>query len=180
MKPRIISSKLRVLGTSLAALLTSQSGVIAATIYKNDNADALNLTTSWSGDIVPGVNDIATWNSTVTTANSTVLGADLAWNGIAITDPGGLVTIGAGNTLTLGRAGIDMSFASQGLTISSNLTTAAGNQTWNVATGQTLTLQTGTFTRAAAATVAIDKTVNTGTVAASNITNTNRDRKSVV
>lgn len=173
MKPKIIPSKLRVLGTTLAALLASHSGVTAATIYKNDNAAALNLTTSWSGDIVPGSNDIAAWNSTVTTANSTVLGADLAWNGIAITDPGGLVTIGAGNTLTLGRAGIDMSFASQGLTIGSNLTTAAGNQTWNVATGQTLTLQTGTFTRAAAATVVIDKTVNTGTVAASNITNTN-------
>jgi autotransporter-associated beta strand protein len=173
MKPRIISSNLRALGTSLAALLASHSGVTAATIYKNDNVTPLNVTTSWAGDIVPGVNDIAAWDATVTSANSTVLGADLAWNGISISNPAGLVTIGAGNTLTLGRAGIDMSFASQGLTISSNLATAAGNQTWNVATGQTLTLQTGTFTRAAAATVVIDRMVNTGAVAASNIVNTN-------
>ncbi len=173
MKPRIISSKLRALGTSLAALLASQSGVTAATIYKNDNANPLNATTSWLDDIVPSAGDIAAWDSNVTSANSTVLGADLAWNGIYIADPAGLVTIGGGNTLTLGRSGIDMGFASQSLTINSNLTTTAGNQTWNVATGQALTLQTGTFTRAAGATVVIDKTFNTGTVAASNIFNTN-------
>ncbi|MEO5714863.1 MAG: autotransporter-associated beta strand repeat-containing protein [Luteolibacter sp.] len=173
MKPRIISSKLRILGISLAALSANFSGVTAATIYKNDNATPLNITTSWSGDIAPGVNDIAAWDNAITSANSTVLGADLAWKGIFISTPAGPVTIGGGNTLTLGRSGIDMSIASQGLTISSNFATAAGNQTWNVATGQTLTLQTGTFTRAAAATVTIDRTANTGTIAASNIANTN-------
>src|SRR5439155_21922699 len=65
-----------------------------------------------------------------------------------------------------------MSTATQNLTISSGLTIGAGNQTWNVATGKTLTLNTGVFTRSTGATLLIDKSTNTGTIAA-NMTNLN-------
>jgi autotransporter-associated beta strand protein len=173
MKPDLSNPYVRalVLGLSIASATVPFSN--AAILEKADNSDNLNLTTSWTSGGVPGANDIALWNSTVTGASSTLLGSDLAWQGLLVANPGGPVAIGAGNTLTLGRSGIDLGTTTQGLTISSNLATAAGNQTWNVATGQTLTLQTGTFTRAAAATVVIDKTVGTGTITASNIVNTN-------
>lgn len=136
----------------------------AATRTKADNADDLNLTSSWSGGLVPGAFDVATWDSTVTGANSTLLGANQSWGGIAITNPGGAVTLGGANTLTLGGSGIDMSSATQNLTIGSSLTLASGGQVWNVATGRTLTLNTGTFTRSAGAALNLQ---GAGTVAAS-------------
>lgn len=144
----------------------------AATINKANNAFDLNLSTSWTGGVVPGTGDVVSWNSSVTGANSVLLGANLGWKGISLTNPGGAVTIGAGNTLTLGTSGIDMSAATQDLTISSGLTIGSGRQVWNVASGRTLTLNTGTFTRSAGATLNLQ---GTGTVAASmtGLANTN-------
>lgn len=136
-------------------------------LYKADNTENLNLTTSWSGGVVPGGASIAQWDSTVTAANSTALGADLSFGGLKITDPGGAITISSGNALTLGRLGVDMSGASQNLTISSGLTLGVGQQTWAVNTGRTLTQNTGTFAGGAGATLLIDKTFVTGTVTAS-------------
>src|SRR5437764_14326215 len=50
----------------------------AATRTKANNTDNLNLTTSWTGGVVPGSGDIALWDSTVTGGNhSYFLGADL-------------------------------------------------------------------------------------------------------
>lgn len=152
---------------SVTVLLTAIQTASAATRVKLDNLDDLNLATSWFGGAIPSSADVATWDSTVTGANSTVLGANQNWGGIAITSPGGAVTIGGANTLTLGTSGIDMSAATQNLTISSNLTLESGVQTWNVATGRTLTISSATLTRSAGATLLIDKSTNTGTVTAS-------------
>ena len=49
--------------------------------------------------------------------------------GLKISDPGGPVTLGAGSTLTIGTAGIDLGAATQDLTISSGLT-VFGKQNW--------------------------------------------------
>ena len=73
---------------------------------KANNTDNLNQATSWVGGTVPGAVDVAVWDATVTAANSTLLGADLSWQGIQITDPIGNVTIDGGNSLTLGSSGI--------------------------------------------------------------------------
>ncbi|MEI7898983.1 MAG: autotransporter-associated beta strand repeat-containing protein [bacterium] len=110
----------------------------ADTISKANNANNLNLTTSWTGGVVPGAADIAQWTNTVTTANTTVLGAGLSWAGIKIANPGGLVTINAGNTLTNGTSGIDLSTATQDLTLNCGLV-LQGAQTWDVGAGRTLT-----------------------------------------
>src|SRR4051812_16297692 len=75
-------------------------------VTKANNASALNLGTSWIGGIVPGSADIALWDFNVTAANTVALGADLSWSGLRLTNPGGPVTINAGNTLTLGASGI--------------------------------------------------------------------------
>src|SRR6185437_6949672 len=124
----------------------------AAEIDKANNSDNLNLTTSWTGGVAPGANDTAAWNSAVSGANTVSLGASTAWQGIKITNPGGPVLINAdGNTLTNGNAtvagnvGIDMSAATQDLTLSNDVV-IDGPQTWNIASGRTLLLGSG-FTR---------------------------------
>lgn len=122
----------------------------AADITKADNFDNLNLGSSWVLGSAPGANDFALWDSTVTGASSTSLGADLTWGGIKITNPAGAVAIGAGNTLTLGSGGIDMSGASKGLTIASLASLTDTAQKWN-AGNQTLNITA--FTRAAGSTV---------------------------
>ena len=136
----------------------------AAIVVKENNADNLNLGTSWVGGLAPGAADVATWNASVTGANSTLLGADTSWLGIAIVDPGGAVTIGGANTLTLGTSGINLGAATQDLTIGTNLSLGAGNQVWNVASGRLLTLNTGAFSRSPGSTLNIQ---GSGTVAAS-------------
>jgi len=144
----------------------------AADRTKINNTTNLNNAGSWTGG-VPDLGNMAVWTNAVTGANSPVLGGDVIWQGIRIADPGGAITIGAGNTLTLsaGQAGIsiDMSAATQNLTIQSGLTikTAVG-QLWNIAAGRTLTLNTGLFTRGTGATLNVQ---GSGTVNATTIVN---------
>ena len=91
---------------SLLLLVGSGQTTPASDTYKANNVEALHLTGSWSGGSVPGPSDTAVWDRTVSSSNSTALGADLHWHGIRIADPGGAVTIGGSETLTLGSAGI--------------------------------------------------------------------------
>ncbi|MEI7900899.1 MAG: autotransporter-associated beta strand repeat-containing protein [bacterium] len=129
----------------LAALALIPSAAHAATISKADNPDNLNLTSSWTGSVVPGAADIAQWTNTVAAGNTTAsLGADLSWAGIKIVGPGGAVTINSGNTLTVGTSGIDLSTATTNLTLNCGLT-LLGKQSWKAAAGRTLTVG-GTFT----------------------------------
>lgn len=124
------------------------SAARAATVSKTNNVDDLNLPSSWVGGAAPGEADVAQWDATVTGANNVLLGEDLAWGGIRIANPGGAVTIGAGNTLSLGASGIDMGSATANLAIQSGLILRASQrQLWNVAGGRTLTVNTGAFTR---------------------------------
>ncbi len=60
------------------AVLVSAACLRAGTITKNNNTVKLNLTTSWVGGVVPGGLDVAKWDSTVTSANSVALGADMS------------------------------------------------------------------------------------------------------
>jgi hypothetical protein len=103
MKHRIFSFG-RSLAICLAAAFTAATAS-AVNIYKADNADNLNLTTSWTNGVTPTSSDVAVWDSTVTSANTTLLGADANWAGIQILNPAGLITINAGNTLTNGASG---------------------------------------------------------------------------
>jgi autotransporter-associated beta strand protein len=149
----------------------------AADIFKADNADALNLGSSWSGGTAPGAADVAVWNNLVSAANATSsLGADLSWAGIRIANPGAAVLINAGNTLTNGAAGIDLSAATQDLTLDNNLEVGA-SQTWNIGSGRVLTISTpisgaGTsvLTKGGAGTLALTSTVN-GTFSGATVVN---------
>lgn len=113
----------------------------AATVDKADNATNLNVAGAWVGDVIPGTTDVARWNNAVTTANTTLLGGNLSWKGLTVADPGGAVSIGAGNILTLGSSGIDMSSATQSLNIGSGVTLLGNtSQSWQVGNGAQLTI----------------------------------------
>jgi autotransporter-associated beta strand protein len=118
----------------------------AATSTKQNNSTVLNLASSW--DTLPGAADIGQWTSAVTSANSPALGADLSLLGLKVVNPGGLVTLASGNTLTLGAAGFDLSSATQNLTLNAGLT-LQGQQSWKVAASRTLDVA-GTFSRSGA------------------------------
>ncbi len=148
----------------IAVLLLGSVVARAATIQKANNANDLNLTTSWTGAVVPGSADLAQWTNAVTGANSVLLGANLSLGGISIMNPGGAVTISGANTLTLGRYGISMTNATQNLTINtSGLTLETyADVVWNVTNNITLTINPTTFTRSSRATLGV---LGAGTVA---------------
>lgn len=131
-------------GTSLSFV----ANATPITIAKANNTLALDQTSSWVSNVVPGSTAIATWDSTVTNANTTLPGSDHRWLGMAIVNPAGNVVIndlaGSGvtnvvNCITLGAAGIDMSAATKNLTLTSSVVLDA-TQTWTVAAGRTLTV----------------------------------------
>ncbi len=125
----------------LACAIGGLAGSAAAQIQKADNANTLNLGSSWVGGTAPAAGTVAQWDSTVSAGNCVVgMGTALSWLGISITSPGGPVTIpNTGVVLTLGTSGIDMTSASKDLSIPGGLT-LGGNQTWTVNSGRTLTI----------------------------------------
>src|SRR5215469_8654334 len=116
-----------------------------APVVKANSYTSLTTGSDWVGGTAPGANNIAVWNSTASSPLAEPLGASTTWEGIQIVNPGGAITVTAdGNTLTngaigaVGLTGIDMSGASQNLTLGNNLV-VNGVQNWNVAAGQTFT-----------------------------------------
>jgi autotransporter-associated beta strand protein len=122
-KSDIKSPSNRLLGISLAAALVAfgSQSASAVDISKADNNDALNLTSSWIGGVVPGSADRAVYN--LATARTNPLGADLSWLGIRHSGTT-LWTISAtaGAELTLGAEGITMvAGGSNSLTINADV-----------------------------------------------------------
>lgn len=124
----------------LASVFVSVTGKSsAADITKNNVLDNLNLGSSWVGGAAPGTGDVAVWNSTSSLSN--LLGADQSWRGIRVTNTGASAAIGAGNVLTLGSGGIDMSTATGDFSIGSGLTLLQNtSQNWQIASGRALTI----------------------------------------
>ena len=112
-------------------------------IVKANNSDLLTNSTSWIGGNVPRSIDIASWDSTVTAANTSSFAGFWQVAGLSITNPGGAVTINPGGTLSLGSMGIDMGNATVDLTLKCPLM-ISGNQAWNVAAGRSLTATSST------------------------------------
>ncbi len=149
-----IFSKIHVRTTSPTALLAAfvaaglmSTPALRADLTKANNTNTLNLASSWTdGVLTPTASDVLIWDSTVAGANSVQTGADVSAAGLRITNPGGAVTITSTNTsnLTLGASGIDMSNATQNLTLASgtNGTILSAAQSWTVAAGRTLTVNT--------------------------------------
>lgn len=154
---------------AVALLIAATPASDAATRLKDNDADNLNLASSWVGGTVPGSGDVATWSNNVAGANAVLLGANLSFQGISILNPIGAVAIGGANTLTLGQNGINMGLATQDLTITNaTLIMALGDQIWNVANSRTLTISPGVFTRTGTATLNVQ---GAGTVTTATLTN---------
>src|ERR1043165_4989577 len=97
--------------TLVVALIFSAVTAPDATFAKANNADALNLPSSWANRTnVPGTADTALWDNTVTAPNTVALGGDTTWSRLTIADPGGDVTISAGNTLTINNNNTTIQF----------------------------------------------------------------------
>jgi fibronectin-binding autotransporter adhesin len=132
---------------ALIATLTfaTPAGAEVTPVRKEDNTDQLDQTTSWVDGVVPGVADIAQWDDRLTVANTSDLGITTpsSWLGIKVLNPAGAVGITGTSpaTLTLGASGIDLSAATQNLTIGAPLV-LGGAQTWSVASGKTLNITT--------------------------------------
>ena len=107
----------------------------AADIIKDDTSDNLDQVAAWVGGVPPTSSDRAVFNSTIVLGNTNTgaytLSSDTNWLGILVTSPGTNVVIAAGNTLTLGASGIDMSAATTNLTLQVPVVVGA-TQTWNV------------------------------------------------
>ena len=111
--------------------------------YKTNNIIFLNQAASWTNNAVPDGTEFGVWNAIVTAPNTTnTLGADMTWGGVKISNPGASICINGSNTLTLDgvtNVGVDMGNATRDLTINCALSLAS-NQTWNVNSGRTLTV----------------------------------------
>lgn len=99
MKPTLLPKT--ALSLIVGILVSCTSSLQAATRAKANNSDNLNLISSWTNNLAPGTADVALFDSTVTTPITVALGGDLIWNQINFINPGGDVTISAGNMLTL-------------------------------------------------------------------------------
>lgn len=118
----------------------------ATNVYNVSDSSPLNSTADWStssggspGATPPSYLDTATWDGN-SGSGSVALGANTSWYGLSYAPAAATTITSDGNTLTLGVGGIDMSAAGQDFTLNCNLTIGNGGQSWNVASGRTLTL----------------------------------------
>ncbi len=146
---RSLSRKLRPAAVLLIALSAFQ-GVDAADITKLDNTNALNLTTSWSGGVVPGSADTIVSSSLSATRSANLGGSlsvlgfnhsvtgttDFQINGTPVTE-----------TLTIGSGGITKANSSSALIFNAVPIILGANQTWSIGSGtRNLQLNTTSFT----------------------------------
>ena len=92
---------------------------------------------NWNPAAVPGAGAPVLFDGSSTSNLATVLNQDFDLLGITVTAPAGPVSIAGPNVLSISGSGIDLSGASQDLSISAPVSVGAA-QTWTVATGRTL------------------------------------------
>jgi autotransporter-associated beta strand protein len=127
---------------TLITLVALSATEALADKYKANNTVPLNQSASWTNNAVPTSTEFGVWDATVTAANTVSLGANLTWGGIRILNPGGPVTLNAGNTLTLvgvSGIGVEMGSATRDLTVNCALALPI-SQAWNIAVNRTLTV----------------------------------------
>lgn len=148
--------------TIAAAPFAAAPAAAATSTWLGTTSGAWGTTTNWAGGTGPTSADTALFDSTSTANLSTTLTTSTSILGLRVTSPSGAVSIGS-NTLTLGTGGIDMSAATQNLTVSSGVTLSNTSLVpISLASGRTLSLS-GAFTRSSGQTLKVT-TAGSGTV----------------
>ena len=133
-----------ILGLTVAMLaIFSSSATFAATITHANSSANWNVTSSWVGDTIPGTSDIALFDSTYSSAGTATLGTGAVENclGLVIANPVYAVNFqntSASKYLGIGASGVDMSNATQDLTLVNARVNAT--QSWQIASGRTFTV----------------------------------------
>lgn len=97
---------------------------------------------NWSPSTVPLTDSPIIFNGSSTANLNTVLNQNFTILSLSLTNPTGPVSIGGANSLTIDSGGIDLSAATQNLTVSAPVVLGVG-QTWNVAGSRTLSVNGG-------------------------------------
>jgi autotransporter-associated beta strand protein len=97
---------------------------------------------NWLSNTVPTTGDAIIFNAASSANLNTVLNQNFSVSGLSVTNPSGPVSIGGANTLTNGAGGIDLSAATQNLTITAPMVLGAA-QSWTVTNGRTLSVNGG-------------------------------------
>jgi len=94
---------------------------------------------NWLGGSRPSASDTVAFSSNSTANLSTLLGTDFLITGMLIDNPASDITIGGGNTLTIGTGGIAMTPTAGNLTFNSGVALAT-NQNWTFSGGKSITI----------------------------------------
>lgn len=134
-------------------------------ISKNSANVSLDSGGSWVGGVVPGATNLAVWDDQFgTLTQDPSFSAGMTFLGIICSNNMGTnFTIFGSPSVTIGVRGIDMSIANDNFAIQAQPVALNASQTWDVNTGQTLTLQNCTFNWGTN-TLAINSTAGGGTV----------------
>jgi rhamnogalacturonan endolyase len=101
----------------------------------------MNAAVDWSGTL-PNIGQVGLFNNVISSGSAAALslGGNVAIGGLVLAgNMNGPVTIMAGDALTLGGAGLDMSVANQNATFNQTVSLDAP-QTWNIGAARTLSL----------------------------------------
>ena len=123
-------------GTSPLSVETTATPSATPQMIKSDTT-TMNNASDWSG-VAPAIGEVGLFNNIISSANEAALtlGGNVTVGGIVFTNNlNGNVTVAAGNTLTLGGSGIDMSKANHSVTFNNAITLAA-DQVWNITGGE--------------------------------------------
>lgn len=124
-------------GLAILALHCFPAGPAAAQSRWTGASDALwNNSTNWQDGTLPAAGSNVLFDAAGTTNLDTTLGQDFSIESLTVLDPAGPVGIN-GNALTLGAGGVDLSSATQDLTIGSAVILPSP-QTWAVQADRTL------------------------------------------
>ncbi|HEY4330418.1 MAG TPA: autotransporter-associated beta strand repeat-containing protein, partial [Phycisphaerae bacterium] len=150
---RLIARQIRIFPALRLAVALTGAGAGVLPVSAGDvriktapASNDLSIGTNWIGSNAPLSGDRAVFDGPLTTTEF-VLDNDASWQGIQLLSPGAALTLDAGNLLTLGSSGIDMSAATQSLILNAGVALAC-DASFNVATTLTLggTMSLGTHT----------------------------------
>ena len=160
---RKYSAAARLVAAAAAVVAMAGPSAAVADVTKANNADALNLGTSYLGGTPPVAADKIVYDATVTGPLSASIGDNLTVNGLSFTTFTGAQTITgvAGKRLTLGTGGIVDTNATSDITIGADLNLSA-SQAFVIPNARTLTFN-GAITSAAGVDLTIGGATGTNT-----------------